>query len=51
MNMVNRKGESGWIYSIFMDGYSGGISMWCHVVGTRDFVKLLACVNVAFRES
>ncbi len=34
-----------------MDGYCRGISMWCHVVGTRDFVELFACVDVAFRES
>ena len=34
-----------------MDGYGGGIAVWCHIVGARNFVKLLTCVDVAFRES
>ena len=34
-----------------MNGYGGGIAVWCHEVGTGYFVKLLACVDVAFWES
>ncbi len=34
-----------------MNGYGGGIAMWCHVVDSGYFVELFTCVNVALRES